>query len=111
MLAFTLNHPDINTKTSTQTMANDSIKYRNVVAKGAATSSSFKGRGRQMKLAWMIKTINMARFRNNSKFDSLSFNTLLHLLIQILSFLLVLKVRDKLLDGRNHIILGEITLE
>lgn len=41
---------------------------------------------------------------------SVSFDYILHLLIQVLSLLLVLEIRDELLDGLNHLRLGKVFL-
>lgn len=70
--AFIPNHPEMRTKTLTQTMDRDSIKKRVHEATGAICSSDCVGVPSDKKSACTVSTRNIATMRSNSMLDSRS---------------------------------------
>ena len=65
------NHPDMSTKTFTQTILMDSKSRRNEASKGLCCISLMLGVPNEKKSACTNNTRNIANIRNNSMFDSL----------------------------------------
>ena len=67
------NHPEINTKTLTQIMENDSVRNLKNVDKGAMAASATVGADRALKFACTIITSIMVIILSNSTLDCLNF--------------------------------------
>ena len=66
------NHPDMSTKTFTQTILMDSKNRRNEASNGLCCISLMLGASNEKKSACTNNTRNIANMRNNSMFDCLA---------------------------------------